>query len=152
MFWRGRHERATRRAVAAERDRALAAARFAEAEHEKLAARNAELEALVHGFIQGWWEMNVGAGAGDDCPATEELTMIALALKNQGVDGDSPERGVELLIERLYRVERGVDALRRHLVTDAAALPGGAAAQATSLRGYAARLGRLLRAPGDEQR
>jgi len=32
----------------------------------------------------------------------EELTMIALALKNQGIEGVTPERGVELLIERLY--------------------------------------------------
>lgn len=35
-------------------------------------------------------------------PESEELTMIALALKNQGIEGVTPERGVELLIERLY--------------------------------------------------
>ena len=33
----------------------------------------------------------------------EELTMIALALKNHGIEGVTPERGVELLIEEAYR-------------------------------------------------
>lgn len=38
----------------------------------------------------------------DSSPRDEELTMIALALKNHGVEDVSPERGVEILIERLY--------------------------------------------------
>lgn len=32
---------------------------------------------------------------------SEELTMIALALKNVGIEDVTPERGVEILIERL---------------------------------------------------
>lgn len=47
--------------------------------------------------------------------ANEELTMIALALKNQGIEQVTPERGVELLIERLYAQRGEVERLRERL-------------------------------------
>jgi len=42
-------------------------------------------------------------------PANEELTMIALALKNQGIEQERPERGVEILIERFYALLKAVE-------------------------------------------
>lgn len=61
--------------------------------------------AIDGGFTYGVrWEQQRGA--------QEELTMIALALKNVGLpelDAEpvTPERGVEILIEQLVRLRRG---------------------------------------------
>lgn len=59
----------------------------------------------------------VSPGGGD-----EELTMIALALKNQGIEGVTPERGVELLIERLCNQPPAgeIERLRERLTGQAA--------------------------------
>ncbi len=62
-------------------------------------------------------------------PAREELTMIALALKNQGIEGVTPERGVELLIERLYAQRphapaQEVEGLRERLLSKKALQAG----------------------------
>jgi hypothetical protein len=53
-----------------------------------------------------------------EATAKEELTMIALALYNQGIEDCTPERGVELLIERLYAQRKEAPSFDR-LLADA---------------------------------